>query len=99
MGSDNSAAQSIAHHVGFALQQARGNRGDSVGLCGGNEYPGWRTGNEKDAFSTLMDSTCRGARVTQRCGYGPALYLRDEKSWICVFREAEESGRLSSTAK
>ncbi|MAF23137.1 MAG: hypothetical protein CMP26_11130 [Roseibacillus sp.] len=30
MGSDNSAAQSIAHHVGFALQQARGNRGDPV---------------------------------------------------------------------
>ena len=30
MGSDNSAAQSIAHHVGFALQQARGNSGDPV---------------------------------------------------------------------
>jgi len=30
MGSDNSAAQSIAHHVGFALQQARGDTGDPV---------------------------------------------------------------------
>ena len=30
MGSDNSAAQSIAHHVGFALQQARGKSGDPV---------------------------------------------------------------------
>lgn len=30
MGSDNSAAQSIAHHVGFSLQQLRGSRGDPV---------------------------------------------------------------------
>ena len=30
MGSDNSAAQSLAHHVGFALQQARGTTGDPV---------------------------------------------------------------------
>lgn len=30
MGSDNSAAQTIAHHVGFSVQQVRGGRGDPV---------------------------------------------------------------------
>ena len=30
LGSDNSAAQSLAHHVGFAIQAARGRTGDPV---------------------------------------------------------------------